>query len=253
MKTGVVIVGPAGSGKSSVTGAYGRWLREEMYADVYIVNLDPAAERLPYKPDFDVRQLVDARDVARRYGLGPNGALVKSMELLTERLDVILDAVGGSGAEYVLVDTPGQMEVFLFRDLSDKFSHGFQRAVEKAFGFFILDATLLHSPLDYAFLYTMALAVELRLELEIAPVVNKADLGLPPQLTGDLRSDHLRLTKLLKGHHSVYAEMLREIVRKLVFYARKVEIPRISALKGEGLEDLHRLLYEMQCNCGDLS
>lgn len=33
------------------------------------VNLDPAAEYVPYTPGFDVRTIVRASDVARKYGL----------------------------------------------------------------------------------------------------------------------------------------------------------------------------------------
>ncbi|HIP65006.1 MAG TPA: GTPase, partial [Pyrodictium sp.] len=58
----IVFVGPAGSGKSHLVDAFGDWL-EFNELSVARVNLDPAAEWLPYEPDVDVREYVDARKV----------------------------------------------------------------------------------------------------------------------------------------------------------------------------------------------
>jgi GTPase SAR1 family protein len=56
------MLGPAGSGKTSLASALGNWLEGLGYNVAYI-NLDPAVEVLPYKPTFD------ARDVFRNSGL----------------------------------------------------------------------------------------------------------------------------------------------------------------------------------------
>lgn len=54
---------------------------------VHIVNLDPAAESFGYKPALDVKELVTVPDVMEEMELGPNGALVYSMEYLLENLN----------------------------------------------------------------------------------------------------------------------------------------------------------------------
>jgi len=249
----VLMLGPAGSGKSTLTAAYGEWLERIQGARVYRVNLDPAAEFIPYTPDYDVRKIVDARRVALEYGLGPNGALVKAMELLSENLRDPVEAIGSSGADYVLVDTPGQMEVFLFRDVSIRLVDALQEVGESVCGVFVLDATIIRDPADYAFQLLLAIAAQLRLNLDVAPVLNKVDLLGGSGVTGDLHTDYAWLSKALKRHRSLYAEMLHGLLKKLVFYAKKVNVPRVSASRGEGLEELHRLVLEMQCNCGDLS
>lgn len=51
------------------------------------MNLDPAAESFTYKPSLDVRELVTVADVMEEMELGPNGALVYSMEYLLENLN----------------------------------------------------------------------------------------------------------------------------------------------------------------------
>jgi len=74
-RSAALFLGPAGASKSTLTSAYARWLSNIKGAEVLKVNLDPVAEYLPYKPDFNVRSIINARDVALKYGLGPNGAL----------------------------------------------------------------------------------------------------------------------------------------------------------------------------------
>ena len=250
--TTLVFVGPAGSGKTSLVAAYSEWLREGG-ASVYTVNLDPAVKVLPYEPGFDARRLVSVDEVARKYGLGPNGALVKAMELLAERVEEVAAAVAEADADYVLVDTPGQMEVFLFRDISWRLVEALEKVSQRVYAVFILDATVLRDPADYAFLLLMATAVQLRLGVETAPVINKADLAPDVEATGDLLRDYGRVSKSLRESGGVYGEMLRELLRGLLKYSRRVNVPRVSAAKREGLEELHRLVLEMGCSCGDLT
>ncbi len=246
-----VLVGPAGSGKSTLAAAYLEWLREGG-SDACVANFDPAAVTLPYEPGFDVRRWVDAREVARKYGLGPNGALVKAVELVAERLPDMLGELDRCARDYIIVDTPGQMEVFLFRDIAWRLANSLQK-LGTVYALFVLDAEMLRRPEDYGFLLVMATAVALRLGVEAAPVINKADLAPGEGYTGDTLRDFGKLSKQLRQSHSLYAELLRDLLRTLLAYSKHVDVPRVSALKKQGLEELHRLILEMGCGCGDLS
>jgi len=106
-----LVIGPAGAGKSSYVGraaahyaAVGRLVR--------CVNLDPAAEFLPYVPAVDVRDAIRSRDVMLQCGLGPNGALSRCLEsVVSVESGWLDDALGGEGPAYLLIDLPGQIEV----------------------------------------------------------------------------------------------------------------------------------------------
>ncbi len=249
----IIVLGPAGSGKSTLVGAYARWLESELDASVYKVNLDPAAEYVPYKPDYDIREIIDAHAIARDLGLGPNGALVKAMELLSDRMDEPVRAISAASADYILIDTPGQMEVFLFRDIGNKLVGMLQSLQRSLSGIFVLDATLMVESSDYAFQVLMFLAAQLRLNLNLAPVINKSDLIPSLRLTGDIHEDFPAVARGLKEHGSIYSEMLYDILRRLLFYAQRIRVPVVSALRGSGFEELHRLVFELQCTCGDLT
>lgn len=110
----IVIIGPAGSGKTTLTQTLADWL-EFNGIGVSRINLDPAVESLPYAPDFDVRSFVSAREIAISRGLGPNGALLASMDLLYARLGEVAKEIEKIESEYNILDTPGQMELFAYR------------------------------------------------------------------------------------------------------------------------------------------
>jgi GTPase SAR1 family protein len=94
----IVVIGPAGSGKSTFVKNFSEYLKDY---DVKVVNLDPASDPI-YKADRDVRKFVKTEDVMRKYGLGINGALLKSIDLALEHMDKLL--VEG---DFVIYDTPG--------------------------------------------------------------------------------------------------------------------------------------------------
>ena len=53
----IYFVGTAGSGKSTMVGAFKRWL-EDNEIDSVVINLAPGAEKLPYVPDIDIRERI---------------------------------------------------------------------------------------------------------------------------------------------------------------------------------------------------
>lgn len=72
MPFGQLVIGPPGSGKTTYCNGASQYL-EAAGRKVARVNLDPANDCLPYKPDVDVSDLVCLDTVMREMGLGPNG------------------------------------------------------------------------------------------------------------------------------------------------------------------------------------
>eukprot|EP00756_Hemistasia_phaeocysticola_P064412 Hpha_TRINITY_DN7775_c0_g1::TRINITY_DN7775_c0_g1_i2::g.85336::m.85336/K06883/K06883; uncharacterized protein len=107
----VLVLGPAGSGKSTfckVIQDYG----DNVGRLVHVMNLDPACEEFYYRPSADVRELTTVDEVAEENALGPNGGLVYAMEHLLENPEWFEETLGDFSEDYLLVDLPGQMELF---------------------------------------------------------------------------------------------------------------------------------------------
>jgi GTPase SAR1 family protein len=160
------VVGTAGSGKSSLTGVFSEWLRdhEQMNATV---NLDPAAIALPYEPDLDVREYVDYERVMATKNLGPNGALIASVREVARNIDELAGGVKELKADWLLVDTPGQLELFAFRKegriISKKLCQGRKVLL------FLMDSVFCVSPRNYAASLFLSASTALSLGL---PTIN---------------------------------------------------------------------------------
>jgi GTPase SAR1 family protein len=250
----IVFVGPAGSGKTLLTRALGNWLEGSGYSVDYI-NMDPAAEVVPYTPTFDVRSIVRTEDIMVREGLGPNGAIVRAIDILAENSGRVLDELSRLRGDVVLVDTPGQMEVLLFRPSGAKLVDVVRR-VARPVGVFLVDPTLGLRGAEAAVAVLMAIVAQLRLEIPVVPVVSKADaVGIRGGLFSanvDSEVEEL-LDHLGRAGAGLLPEMLAEVLQVVRKYLRAERLIAVSAVTGEGIEELYKLVHEVFCSCGDLT
>ncbi|AAK39853.1 ATP(GTP)-binding protein (nucleomorph) [Guillardia theta] len=107
------IIGMAGSGKSTLVNNLSKEFSNNNHKN-FIINLDPASKNLNYIPNIDIRDTVDYKKVMRIYNLGPNGAIMASLNLFSTRFDQIQKIIkkNSSKIEFIIIDTPGQLEVF---------------------------------------------------------------------------------------------------------------------------------------------
>jgi hypothetical protein len=103
----------AGSGKTTMMQRLNAETRMRGKAP-YLVNLDPAVMHLPYEPNIDIRDTVDYKTVMAEYGLGPNGAIMTSLNLFSTKFEQVMQLLQkrAGDVDYIFVDTPGQIEVF---------------------------------------------------------------------------------------------------------------------------------------------
>ena len=173
MANSVFIVGMAGSGKSALTAAYLEWLKQGDQ-DVIVVNLDPGAISIPYNPDIDARSYVDVEKLMLDYQLGPNGALIMASDLLADHLEEIRDKIEEANPDIVLVDTPGQIELFAFRE-GGRFIAGQLTDDDRAM-IYLMDAPFTRSPLNFVTHLYLAAAIHSRILQPQVYVLSKTDL-----------------------------------------------------------------------------
>lgn len=139
-KYSIVVIGPAGSGKSTLCSVLG-----EHYASkgrsTHIANMDPAADELPYEPSIDIRDLISLEDAMESKGLGPNGGLVFCMEyLLTAGSSWVSQQLGDFADDFIIVDMPGQVEVLSTQPAVPAFVSLLQREGYNTTVLYLLDA-----------------------------------------------------------------------------------------------------------------
>ncbi|ABP51298.1 MULTISPECIES: ATP/GTP-binding protein [Pyrobaculum] len=233
----IFFIGTAGSGKSSLVSALSNWM-EEQGLDVGIINLDPAAEYLPYVPDIDIRDRISARKVMKQYKLGPNASIIAAVDMVVTEAERIKEEMEVVGAPIYLIDTPGQMELFAFRQsgayLIQKLSDVHTLVV------YVSDAVYVQSVDGFATTMLLALSSRIRFKKPQILVVNKADL-----ITEETQANIINWTEdpetLLESMDLPNYE--KEILRSVANMGGFVEPIFVSAKTGEGLDKLY---YQLQ-------
>jgi GPN-loop GTPase len=169
----IFITGTAGSGKSLLTSRLLQWYEDRKSFPISI-NLDPGAVSLPYEPDVDVRDYIDINTLMEKYDLGPNGSLVMASDMIATKLDEIQDEVNSLNPDYILIDTPGQIELFAFRASGPYFVSNLQS--DNKVNLFIYDGMLVSSPINFVSIALLASSVKLRLKIAQVNILTKRDL-----------------------------------------------------------------------------
>lgn len=82
---------------------------------VFLINVDPTTHETSYQDNMENRDVIKFQSVMRSYGLRPNGAILLSLNLYANQIDVLLETVDCHCNEVSLfpVDTQGQMEMLM--------------------------------------------------------------------------------------------------------------------------------------------
>ena len=220
-------VGTAGCGKSTMTAGYAEWL-ELRGIKPFIINLDPGVHTLPYEPDFDIRNYLTVSSVMEEHGLGPNGAQVVCADMMALHLPDIKKMLDASESEVILVDTPGQLELFI-----DPFNA--------------------HTPTGLVSQLMLSALTRLRFSIPALEVMSKADMmdktiiekleywgAMPDNLLEDVMGESAEMG-------TVDRELGSGMYRVLEDMGLFGNLRRISSTDGTGMESI----YEMaQLNFG---
>ena len=175
MEDGIFIyfIGTAGSGKSTLTSTYKKWtdLRD---LDAITVNLDPGAENLPYQPEVDIRDWISLKEIMDSYNLGPNGAQIACADMVALNSEDIKKSIESFKPEYILMDTPGQLELFVFRE-SGKHIINFMNP-SRTMVAYLLDYALAKNPSGFVSQLMLSLSTNFRLAMPQINILSKSDL-----------------------------------------------------------------------------
>ncbi len=169
----IYAVGAAGTGKSTFSASLKEWMISQGF-DAAVANLDPGAEYLPYDADFDIREFISLSEVMSEYSLGPNGAQIVAADLLLENYQTMLKPLEEFDDYYVIFDTPGQIELFAFRQAAPQLVDSFSGS--RASIAFISDAVLASTPSGFVSQKLLYGSVISRFFKPSMNIMNKSDL-----------------------------------------------------------------------------
>jgi GPN-loop GTPase len=236
----VFVTGTAGAGKSSFVRAFAEWMRSSGY-DANVVNLDPGVEGDELEPDVDIREWVRLSDLAADYGLGPNGAQVVAADMIALKIFEVKQAIAELKGDYVLVDTPGQIELFAFREAS--------KAIVEALGgdrallAFLFDPALARNAAGFVSLLMLSATVEFRFRLPLVNVLAKADTLSAEQVAETIAwsEEPGRLADAVEaGPPTPDVQLSTELFRAIEVMGPLTGLLPVSSKERTGLEGFYR-------------
>src|SRR3989304_6415609 len=237
----IFVVGTAGAGKSLLTSRiFDYYTKNDAF--VGILNLDPGVENLPYTCDVDVRDYVDIGSIMKQYDLGPNGAMIMASDLIASKIEQIQSDVDNMNPDYLLVDTPGQIELFAYRTSGPFFVQNFN--AEQKVALFLYDGVLVTTPTNFVSVALLATSIKLRLNLPHINVITKTDL------IEDKISDILKWSSSLTSLEDAIAKhadgetytLVTNILRGLNLGGFSQGLIPVSNASGDGMVNLEAAL-----------
>jgi len=232
-------VGTAGCGKSTLTNAFQLWLNNQGY-DAITVNLDPGADSLLYAPDVDVRDWVKLNEIMSEYGLGPNGAQIAAADMMALNVKEISQVIAGFDTDYVLIDTPGQIELFTFRQSSKVIID--ELSGERGMIAFLFDPAVAKTANGYVSSLMLAATVHFRLPVPTMSILAKAD--------SLAEADRERISLWSRDFYALFSSLLDESseaqTQASVEFLQGLEtvgagrpVMLVSSETGEGMEEIY--------------
>jgi len=246
-------IGSAGSGKSSLTSAYMGWMQNQGY-DAISVNLDPGIENAPYVPDVDIRDWIKLRDIMKEHGVGPNGAQIIAADMLALNITEMKDIIESFETDYVIFDTPGQMELFVLRQ-SGKYLIDALGADKSIIGF-LYDPIISRNPSGFISLMLQAASVQVRFNVPFLNILTKSDL-LSEEERGEISGwsrDLMALDDAINSERPTLRSQLSiEFLSALKSFGASQNLIPVSSTYGAGMEDIYNTAQQIYFGGEDLS
>jgi len=244
MKYCQLVVGPAGSGKSTYCSTIQSHCKT-IGRSVFVVNLDPAAEQFNYDCAVDVRELISIEDVMEdeELKLGPNGGLVYCMEYLTDNLEWLHEQLNEAEDDYFLIDCPGQIELYSHLPVMRQICDALRQWNFNICTTFLLDTTFCLDADKFMAAALVTLSTMVSLETPAVNVLTKMDLLSEEQklaiesfLEGDVR------TVLNESSSSKWNEKNRKLTEAIGTVLEDYSLVKFVPLDAEDEDTITELL-----------
>jgi GPN-loop GTPase len=281
----IIFVGMAGSGKSSLVSQLQESLdrqAEEQQAALethaeskhtalpqhvpipYCVNLDPATLNVPFDASIDIRDTVDYKQVMKQHRLGPNGAIMTSLNLFATKFDQVMNILErraySSGdneknseqledekMDYILVDTPGQIEAFTWSASGSIISESLASAFPTVLCFVVDTARCASSPNTFMSNMLYACSMLYRTRLPLVVCFNKTDV-VSHDFCMEWMRDSEEFQKALDDTSDTsgfYGSLTRSLSLVLDdFYSNFANACGVSAYTGDGIDEFWKTVQK---------
>eukprot|EP01016_Furgasonia_blochmanni_P026759 TRINITY_DN2833_c0_g1_i2.p1 TRINITY_DN2833_c0_g1~~TRINITY_DN2833_c0_g1_i2.p1 ORF type:complete len:423 (-),score=66.94 TRINITY_DN2833_c0_g1_i2:252-1520(-) len=237
--TCLIVVGMAGSGKTTFISQFNKQRNKSMEAPTpYNVNLDPAVAHLPYFANLDIRQTLNYKEIMKKHGLGPNGAILTALNLYCTRFDQVLSIIDQrkDDLETIVVDTPGQIEVFTWSASGSIISTTLSVTLPTVL-IYVIDLGRCENPNSFMSNMLFCCSIMYKMKLPLVVVLNKCDVGDAEKVKVWME-DYEKYLEALEGDQRYLSCLSRSMCLVLDEFYKNLNAVAVSSVSGFGFDKL---------------
>ncbi len=248
----------SGSGKTTFMQRINSYLNTKGQRP-YVLNLDPAVLSVPFEPNIDIRDSINYKEVMKQYNLGPNGGILTSLNLFSTKIDQILGLMEKRSEpapdsaiqppKHFLVDTPGQIEVFVWSAsgsiLLESFASSFPTVIA-----YIIDTPRTSSTSTFMSNMLYACSILYKTKLPMVLVFNKTDVQ-DAEFAREWMTDFEKFQEALRdeegkgvfggegfgGGSGYMSSLLNSMSLMLEEFYNHLDMVAVSSMTGDGIDD----------------
>ncbi|RMZ69000.1 GTPase npa3 [Pyrenophora seminiperda CCB06] len=252
----------------------------------YIINLDPAVHHVPFTPNIDIRDSVNYKEVMKQFNLGPNGGILTSLNLFSTKIDQVIGLLekrthppapkqepeqstvefmtsGGKDKQqapaqppqvkHILVDTPGQIEVFVWSASGEILLSSLASTFPTVIAY-IIDTPRTTSTSTFMSNMLYACSILYKTKLPMILVFNKTD-AQDAQFAKDWMTDFDAFQSALRneednggegsvGGSGYMGSLLNSMSLVLEEFYKHLSVVGVSAMTGDGMDEFFKGVEE---------
>lgn len=237
--TACIVIGMAGSGKTTLMQRLNYHLNEAQ-RPYYLINLDPAVLETPFGANIDIRDTIDYKEVMKQYKLGPNGGILTALNLFSTRFEQVMQLVEkrGSSLDYVLLDTPGQIEIFTWSASGEIITKSLASSVPTVI-VYVVDTARCRDAVTFMSNMLYACSILYKMKLPLLLCFNKIDVA-PHTTCLQWMTDFDAFTTALQAERSYMGTLAQSMALMLDEFYSTLTPVGVSALTGDGMDDFFR-------------